>query len=139
VISSLNPRNLKGIERNIFDHQLIYLNPNYKGKDTPANYRDWLDLIYESIHSPENPHINRENPGIRRASELLEYDNLTGEEIRLAKLEVMREHSNLVREEDRVFRVALKMIAEGFTNDIIARMTDLDDEMIDILRKSGEE
>ncbi len=31
------------------------------------------------------------------------------------------------------------MIAEGFSNDVIARMTDLDDKMIEILRKSGVE
>lgn len=45
LISSLNPKNLKGVERKLFNHELIYLNPNYKGEDTPPNYRDWLDLI----------------------------------------------------------------------------------------------
>jgi hypothetical protein len=29
LISSINPKNLKGIERKIFNHELIYLNPNY--------------------------------------------------------------------------------------------------------------
>jgi len=31
------------------------------------------------------------------------------------------------------------MIAKGLANDVIARMTDLDDKMIEILRKSGVE
>ncbi len=137
LISSLNPRNLKGIERRIFNHELIFLNPNYKGEGTPANYRDWLDLIYESIHSPENPHINRGNPGVRRASELLEYDNLTGEEIRLAKIEVMKEETQQLREEDKAHRLALRMIAEGLANDLIARVTELDIDLIDLIRKNN--
>ncbi len=136
LISSLNPRNLNGIERKIFNHELLFLNPNYRGEDTPTNYRDWLDLIYESIHSPENPHINRNNPGILRASELLEFENLTGEEIRLAKIEVMKEETLQLREEDRVYRIALKMIARGDTNEAISEVTELKDDMIEILRKS---
>ena len=60
LISTLNPKNLTGVERKIFNHQLIYLNPNYKSADTPQNYRDWLDLIYESIHNPNNPQINNQ-------------------------------------------------------------------------------
>jgi hypothetical protein len=31
------------------------------------------------------------------------------------------------------------MLAKGLANDVIARMTDLDDKMIEILRKSGVE
>ena len=88
LISKLNPLNLKGIERSLFNHQLIYLNPNYKGKDTPENYRDWLDLIYESIHNPENPHINKGNKGVARAASLVEFDNISPEDWRLSKIEV---------------------------------------------------
>jgi hypothetical protein len=80
LISTLNPKNLKGIERKIFNHELIYLNPNYKGQDTPQNYRDWLDLIYESIHNPENPQINIKNAGIKRATEIVSYENISPEE-----------------------------------------------------------
>ena len=39
LISTLNPKNLTGVERKIFNHQLIYLNPNYKSADTPQNYQ----------------------------------------------------------------------------------------------------
>lgn len=137
MISSLNPRNLKGIERRVFNHELIFLNPNYRGEDTPANYRDWLDLIYESIHSPDNPRINRDNPGVNRAVELIEYENLTGEEIRLAKIEVMKEETLQLREEDKAHRVALKMIAKGFDNDLIAQITELDPDLIELIRQNN--
>ncbi len=137
LISSLNPRNLQGIERRIYNHELIFLNPNYRGADTPINYRDWLDLIYESIHSPENPQINNQNPGVRRASELLEYENLTGEEIRMAKIEVMKEESQQLREEDKAHRVALKMILKGYANSEIEEITELDIDLIELIRKNN--
>lgn len=71
LISKLNPKNLKGIVQKMFNHELIFLNPNYKDEATPQNYRDWLDLIYESIHNPENPKINLTNEGVKRVSEVL--------------------------------------------------------------------
>jgi len=91
LISSLNPKNLKGIERKLFNHELIYLNPNYKGADTPSNYRDWLDLIYESIHSPADPKVNITHAGIKRVTELINQDNISPEEWEAAKFEASRQ------------------------------------------------
>lgn len=90
LITQLNPRNLKGIERKVFNHELIFLNPNYKDANTPANYRDWLDLIYESIHNPKEPNINLNNAGVRRVSEVLDIANVTPEEMEQAKIEVAK-------------------------------------------------
>ena len=88
LISSLNPKNLKGIEQDVFGHNLIFLNPNYKDESTPENYRDWLDLIYESIHHPENPTININNLGIKRAAELVQFDNISPDEWEQSKIDV---------------------------------------------------
>lgn len=87
LISSLNPKNLKGYEKKLFGHNLIFLNPNYKDKSTPDNYRDWLDLIYESIHHPENPTININKEGIKRAAELVQFENISPEEWEESKIE----------------------------------------------------
>jgi PD-(D/E)XK nuclease family transposase len=87
LISSLNPKNLKGYEKNLFGHNLVFLNPNYKDESTPDNYRDWLDLIYESIHNPENPTINTEKEGIKRAAELVQFENISPEEWEESKIE----------------------------------------------------
>ena len=88
LISSLNPKNLKGIEQDVFGHNLIFLNPNYKDESTPENYRDWLDLIYKSIHHPENPTININNLGIKRAAELVQFDNISPDEWEQSKIDV---------------------------------------------------
>ncbi len=135
LISHLNPKNLLGVERKIFNHELIYLNPNYKGKDTPQNYRDWLDLIYESIHNPENPQINFNNDGIKRASEVVGYENISPEEWEQAKIEVCkRQVITLEREEERN-EIAKKAILRGFDNEIISELTNLTIEQIQQLRE----
>ncbi|MCU0392388.1 MAG: PD-(D/E)XK nuclease family transposase [Thermoflexibacter sp.] len=138
LISNLNPKNLKGIERKIFNHELIYLNPNYKGHDTPPNYRDWLDLIYESIHNPENPQINIQNIGVKRATEIVSYENISPEEWERAKIEVSkRKVITLEREEERLetqIGIAKNAIIEGASNDFISKITGLTIEQIEKLR-----
>ncbi len=134
LISNLNPKNLLGVERKIFNHELIYLNPNYKGKDTPQNYRDWLDLIYESIHNPENPQINIKNEGIKRAVEVVSYENISPEEWEEAKIEASkRQVITLEREEERN-EIAINFIVLGLDNSTIAKGTGLTVEQIEQLR-----
>jgi predicted transposase/invertase (TIGR01784 family) len=69
----------------LYAHQFIALNPNHKHKDTPKEVRDWLDLIYESINNPENPNINRQNPGIDKAADLIDMNKLTPIELEAKK------------------------------------------------------
>ncbi|MFN8395207.1 MAG: PD-(D/E)XK nuclease family transposase [Bacteroidia bacterium] len=85
LLMRLNPQTLAGAERDIYGHQLICLNPNHPSLDTPQPIRDWLDLIYQSIHSPERLLLNEDNAGVRRAAELISFENLTPEERALAK------------------------------------------------------
>ncbi len=138
LISTLNPRNIKGIERKIFNHELIYLNPNYKGETTPRNYRDWLDLIYESIHNPANPNINLENAGVKRVTEIANMNKVTPEEWEMAKIEVMkREVIAIEREEERnetTQTIAKKMIAMGLDDSMIIQATALTQSEIQQLR-----
>ncbi len=135
LISKLNPINLKGIERKIFNHELIYLNPNYKGEDTPQNYRDWLDLIYESIHHPNNPQININNAGVKRATEIVSYENISPEEWELAKIEVGKQKVIKLSIEDREMEIAVNAIKKGMTNELISEVTGLSIETIVELRK----
>jgi len=80
LLVALNPRTLSGQVRDLYGHQMIFLNPNHSNDDTPASIRDWLALIYQSIYNPKDPVLNRDNAGIRRAAELIDFDNLTPEE-----------------------------------------------------------
>jgi hypothetical protein len=143
LISNLNPKNLKGIERKIFNHELIYLNPNYKGDDTPQNYRDWLDLIYESIHHPENPDVNFKNEGVKRATELMSFENISSDEWEQSKIEVgKRKVIKLEREEERneiMIELSNKMLADNEPYEKIMRYTGLTLEQIYELEKEQNE
>jgi hypothetical protein len=128
LISRLNPRNLQGVERPIFNHELIFLNPNYRTDNTPPNYRDWLDLIYESIHHPDNPTINTQNEGIQRVVGLIDTNNLSPEEWEESKKEVGRRKVLAQHYEDgiidgiRILRkqgiLTPEQIADAFNMDI---------------------
>jgi hypothetical protein len=63
MITSLDPRDLQDKVVEIFGHKLIFLNHHFRNDNTPANYRDWLDLFYESIHNAGKYKVNIENPG----------------------------------------------------------------------------
>lgn len=58
IVTKFSSTNLHGKDIPIYGHQLICLNPNHPEADTPVEIRDWLDLFYQSIHSPERPKIN---------------------------------------------------------------------------------
>jgi hypothetical protein len=85
LLLKFNPQTLQGEIRDLYGHQFVCLNPNHPNQETPPQVRDWLDLIYQSIHSPERPVLNTENEGIRKAVELISFDNLTTEERAQAK------------------------------------------------------
>ena len=140
LISNLNPKNLKGVERRIFNHELIYLNPNYQDEDTPQNYRDWLDLIYESIHNPHNPNVNIQNEGVKRAVEIVSYENIDPYEWEESKKEAgRRKVITLEREEEREetqIEIAKNAIFKGINDQIIADITGMTLERILEIRLS---
>ena len=80
LLMKLNPRTLAGDERDLYGHQLVFLNPNHPNENTPQPTRDWLDLIYQSIYNSERPVLNRGNAGISRVVEIISFENLTPEE-----------------------------------------------------------
>jgi predicted transposase/invertase (TIGR01784 family) len=86
MISSVDPRNLEGKTVNIYGHQLVFLNPHFRKKDTPENYLDWLDLMYESVHNPENYRVNLKNKGVEKVVELIDFDKLSPEAVHLMKV-----------------------------------------------------
>ncbi|MCB1194423.1 MAG: PD-(D/E)XK nuclease family transposase [Leptospiraceae bacterium] len=85
LISGADPRDLKDKIVPIYGHQLIFLNPHHKTKQTPQNYRDWLYLFYESTENRENYKVNLANKGIQKAVKLISIDNLSPEKNREIK------------------------------------------------------
>ena len=80
LLLDFNIQNIDGEIRDLYGHQFVCLNPNHPNQNTPQKIRDWLDLIYQSIHNPERPALNTENEGIKKAIELIDYENFTNAE-----------------------------------------------------------
>ncbi len=138
LLLKLNPQTLKGEVRELFGHQFVCLNPNHPDVETPKQIRDWLDLIYQSIHSPERPVLNTDNEGIRKAVELISFENLTPEERKKAKDKeasriVLSKERNAGKKESQI-EIAKNAIIKGFNDETIADITGLTVEQIETIR-----
>jgi predicted transposase/invertase (TIGR01784 family) len=74
----------------LYGHRLVFLNPHFVTEETPQNYRDWLELVYESSHHPDNFKVNMNNEGVRKVVELIDYNNLSPEMIDQMKIDNQR-------------------------------------------------
>ena len=130
---------LEGKEYDVFGHKLIYLNHNHIKDSTPNGYKDWLNLVKESIKHPDNPTINLDNEGIKKAAEIIDFKQLSPEEMREIKNSNAAESAKEVYEQEAEFRkqieIAKKAIKKGFDNETIAELTDLTLEQVKELRK----
>ncbi|NIM82233.1 MAG: hypothetical protein GTN53_23510 [Candidatus Aminicenantes bacterium] len=133
MITSLDPRNLRDKVVKIYGHQLIFLNPHYRTEDTPPNYRDWLDLVYESIHNPENFRVNLSNEGIKKAVEVIDYDKLSPEAVHQMKIDVQRKAMLKIVENEKVLEIAKNLKENGVDIEIIVKSTGLSKEQIEKL------
>lgn len=138
LLIDLNPKTLDGKIRDLFRHQFVCLNPNHPQKNTPQNIRDWLDLIYQSMHSPERPTLNLKNEGISKAIELISFENLTREERTAAKNKeatkvTIAKYRKLERHD-----IVVKCIEEGSSDEFIAKVTGMTLDEVSKLRKDKE-
>jgi len=147
LLIDLNLKNLKGKIRDLYGHQFFCLNPNHADQHTPKAIRDWLDLVYQSIHSPERTTLNTQNEGIKKAIELISFENLTPEERAKAKnKELAREVLGMTKEEgkeegkmEEKMGITKKLIKLELDDISISQATDLSIEQIEALRKEVKE
>ena len=139
LLLNLNPQTLQGEIRELYGHQFVCLNPNHPNSETPKQIRDWLDLIYQSIHSPERPVLNMQNEGIKKAMELISFENLSPAERTQAKnkeaAKITLAKTELYAKQEEKFEIAKKLIKRHLTNEEIAEDTGLTPEQIETLRK----
>ena len=125
LLINLNPITLAGEVRDLYNHQFVALNPNHPQEDTPQRIRDWLDLIYQSIHSPDRPTLNLKNQGIKKAVELISFENLTPEERTKAKDKEASKVTIAKLRRLEKYDIAENCIKEGMDNQLISRITEL--------------
>jgi hypothetical protein len=124
LVTTFTTRNAAKVERLLYRHSFVTLNPNHRDPNTPQSVKDWLDLIYESMHNPQAPSINLQNTGIQRAAELIEIHQFTPKQLAAKKSVEQARSAKIVGEEyarweERV-RTAKKFYANGVSIEIIA-------------------
>jgi PD-(D/E)XK nuclease family transposase len=130
LVHNSNLFNLENQERNVFGHKLIFLNHNYIKDSTPKGFRDWLELVQQSIKNPENPQVNLDNEGVKKVVEIIDYEQLTPEELREAKNRHATESSKEAYWNNAIYEgsktIARKLIAQKvLTLEQIAEITSL--------------
>ena len=100
LITDINPRTINGNIRDMYNHKMVILNTTNVDDDTPPEIRDWLDLIIQSMHHPEDPKINTQKPAIVKAAQLAELDNIDPEQLHEAKIQEMRKEVVALKEND---------------------------------------
>ena len=88
-------------------------------------------MIYESIHSPENPQINTHNEGVKRASEIIQHENISPEEWEQAKIEVGKRQVIVLEREEEKMEIAARLKGMGIAIADIAKATGLDIDEIE--------
>jgi hypothetical protein len=142
LLIDFNPRNIRGEVVDLYGHQFVCLNPNHPDKDTPQKVRDWLDLIYQSIHNPERAVLNTDNEGIKKAAELISFENLTPEERSESKkkeaglITIAKVTQNAKRE--RETEIAKNMLEDAEPTEKIIKYTGLSLEEIENLKNELE-
>jgi hypothetical protein len=132
---NVNMQNWSGEIVDLYGHQFFCLNPNHPQENTPPQIRDWLDLVYQSIHNPQNPILNTNNEGVLKAAALIDFDNLTCEERTKAKNKEASRISIAKIEHRRNFEIAKNMLAEGLNDALVAKVTGLSLKDVKQLRK----
>lgn len=130
---------LYGKEYDVFGHKLIYLNHNHLQDTTPEGYKDWLNLVKESIKHPENPAINLTNEGIKKVAEIIDFEKLSPEEMRETKntnaAESAREAYELEAKHQAKLDIVRKLIKRNLSNQDISEDTGIDIQQIERIRK----
>ncbi len=129
---------LDGKEYNVFGHKLIFLNHNYIGDTTPEGYKDWLVLVQESIKNPSSPNVNLSNLGVQKVTELIDFEQLTPEEMRETKNRNAAESAKIIYEQEakrqEKIEIANNLLKIGLSDDLIAQSTGLSCEFVEKLR-----
>jgi hypothetical protein len=140
-----DPRNPKDEQVKIWQHQLLFLNPNpkYKNDDTPRNYQDWLDLFSKSIDEDINITLNIKNIGIAKTIQLIEYETLDPKILAEMKITESKKAMLSIIENEGIEAGMKKgkidssknAIQVGCSNELIKVITGLTEEQIIELRE----
>ena len=148
AITDFDPRDLKGVPLGEFQHKIVFLCPKYANAETPAQYREWLTAINDSLDG-EVEEGEYESPAVLQVFEAILADMVTPHERarmkdeygdELLKQEKLEEGIALGRQQglqqgiqqgfeegakQTQFETARRLLASGLDTGLIAQATGL--------------
>ena len=79
TITDLDPRDLKGVPLSTLHHKIVFLCPKYVSDETPAQYREWLTVINDSLDG-EVEEDKYKSPAVLQVLESILADMITPQE-----------------------------------------------------------
>jgi PD-(D/E)XK nuclease family transposase len=116
LITNFTTRNASKVERFLYRHSFVTLNPNHRDPNTPQPVKDWMDLIYESMHHPNNPTLNLKNAGVKRAAELIEVTKFTPKQLAAKKSIEQARNAKMIGEEAAEWRKTVRIAKDFYAN-----------------------
>ncbi|MEI7796396.1 MAG: hypothetical protein WCI06_07140 [Methylococcaceae bacterium] len=141
-------KNKAGKGLNLIPHKIIYLCPRYVDENTPTAYREWLEIIFDSLdgrveesnyHKSEVQkvvqHIEQNGVSPEEKAEMIEeynWEEFQKKQVELQKKKFDEGIQKGKLEEKRL--IARGMLAEGLGIEIIAKLTNLSVQEIENLK-----
>ncbi len=141
-------KNKAGKGLNLIPHKIIYLCPRYVDENTPTAYREWLEIIFDSLdgHVEESnyhksevqkvvQHIEQNGVSPEEKAEMIEeynWEEFQKKQVELQKKKFDEGIQKGKLEEKRL--IARGMLAEGLGIEIIAKLTSLSVQEIENLK-----
>ncbi|MFZ2727396.1 MAG: PD-(D/E)XK nuclease family transposase [Methylococcaceae bacterium] len=128
-----DPKRLNGTPLKKIKHRVIYLCPQYINDETPLLYREWLEVINDSLHNQaDETHYHLSE--IQKVLSFIEQDGITPEERRImieeSYIEEAVQKGKLEGKLEGQITIAETMLAKGFDIETIIEVTGLSKEMI---------
>ncbi|MBM3238673.1 hypothetical protein FJZ31_20450 [Candidatus Poribacteria bacterium] len=141
AISDFCPVNERGKKLNVYGHRLVFLNPWLRNEQTPESINVWLELIEDSLDEQIDESRYSDSPIFQRVIDEIKTDRIAPDELSQIKdeaawEEVLRTEREDGRQVERK-KIALSMLQEGISIELIAKTTGLQPEDIEALRKSN--
>ena len=137
AISDFCPINERGKKLDVYGHRLVFLNPWLRNEQTPASVNAWLELIEDSLDEQIDESRYSDSSIFHRVIDEIKTDRIAPDELSQIKDEAAWEDVlRTEREEGRKTRekeIAISMLQEGVSIDLIAKITGLQPEDIEAL------
>jgi hypothetical protein len=136
AVIDFDPKDEQGRPLGEIPHKVVYLCPKYWSDSTPASYREWLQVIDDSLDG----HIDESlyhTPEVQRAVERIEKDDISPEEKYWMIEEYNEEQAGQEMLKAAEARIARNLLAMGLGIEAVAEATGLTAAELAGIREQG--